>query len=192
MLWLVAGLGNPGPRYAENRHNIGFAILDTLLQQAGGTFRTKFQAELAKISIGGDDVVLVKPMTYMNNSGVSVGQAAAFYKVAPANVMVVHDDIDLDFGRLKIKEGGGHGGHNGLRSIFSHFGRDFIRVRCGVGRPGAGAVSAHVLGNFDAVEKVALGEFVDRAIDGLDIIVRQGLSTAMNILNSINKQGAAG
>jgi PTH1 family peptidyl-tRNA hydrolase len=192
MLWLVAGLGNPGPRYADNRHNIGFAVLDALLQQAGGTFRTKFQAELAKISIDGNDVVLVKPMTYMNNSGVSVGQAAAFYKVAPANVLVVHDDIDLDFGRLKIKEGGGHGGHNGLRSIFSHFGRDFIRVRCGVGRPGMGAVSAHVLGNFDAVEKVQLGEFVDRAIDGLDITVRQGLAAAMNRLNSINKQGAAG
>jgi len=180
MPWLVVGLGNPGDRYAGNRHNAGFMVVDELARRYCETFRTKFQSRTTRIRVADQDIVLLEPMTYMNRSGSSVGEAARFYKVEPAETIVVHDEIDLPFGELRLKVGGGHAGHNGLRSIFSHFHRDFVRLRFGVGRPGMGDVSGHVLGDFDAVERATLPDLLDRAVDAIEIVLREGPEPAMN------------
>ena len=116
-MWLIVGLGNPGPKYAGNRHNVGFQVLDELATRTNATFRAKFGSETATGLVGLDRVVLQKPMEFMNNSGFAVVRAAQFYNTAPENILVIHDEADIDFGRLKLKSGGGHGGHNGLRSI---------------------------------------------------------------------------
>jgi PTH1 family peptidyl-tRNA hydrolase len=180
MPWLVVGLGNPGDRYAGNRHNAGFMVVDELARRYGQTFRTKFQARTTRIRVADQDVVLLQPMTYMNRSGPSVGEAARFYRVEPAQTVVIHDEIDLPFGELRFKVGGGHAGHNGLRSIFEHYPRDFVRLRFGVGRPGMGDVSGHVLGDFDAVERATLSDLVIRAADGIEIVLQEGPEHAMN------------
>ena len=158
--WLVAGLGNPGPQYAGNRHNIGFMAADAMAAAHGfPAFRSKFQGELAEGRIGGHKVIVLKPLTYMNNSGQSVAQAARFYKIPPARIVVLHDELDLPGGKVRVKTGGGHAGHNGLRSIDSHLGtQDYIRVRIGIGHPGdRERVHGHVLGDFGKGER----EWVD-------------------------------
>jgi len=147
---LVVGLGNPGSRHARNRHNIGFMAIDAIARRHGfARFRARFHGQAAAGAIAGRKAVALKPLTFMNDSGRSVAAAAAFYRLPPADVVVLHDEIDLASGRLRVKTGGGHAGHNGLRSIHAHLGAGFRRVRLGVGHPGdKDRVAGHVLKNF--------------------------------------------
>src|SRR5919108_1747519 len=149
---LVAGLGNPGREYERTRHNAGWLVVDELARRHGGTFRSKFSGRVGELRLDGLRVALLKPETYMNESGRSLGAAARFFKVAPAQLLVVHDDVDLAEGRLQARRGGGLGGHNGLRSIAQALGsQDFLRLRIGVGRPGRGdrrSVADYVLAPF--------------------------------------------
>ena len=185
-MWLLVGLGNPGPEYANTRHNVGFNVVDLLAQRTGApAARAKWGAEIAETRIGGERVLLCKPMEYMNVSGQPVVRVASFWKVEPRQTVVVHDDLDLPFGRLKLGAGGGHGGNNGVRSILAEWGSaDFARVRMGIGRPSAGRdASGHVLGGFDGGERAAVEEFFGRAADAAACIVTDGLAVAMNRFN---------
>lgn len=185
-MWLLVGLGNPGPEYANTRHNVGFAVVDLIAERTGAPpARSKWGAEITETRIGGERVLLCKPMEYMNVSGQPVVRVASFWKAEPKQTVVVHDDLDLPFGRLKLGAGGGHGGNNGVRSILAEWGNaDFGRVRMGIGRPAAGRdASSHVLGGFDGVERTAAGEFFGRAADAVACIVTDGLAVAMNRFN---------
>ena len=147
---LIVGLGNPGGEYAANRHNIGFMAVDEIARVAGaGPWQKKFQSELSEGRIANQKVLLLKPMTYMNLSGQAVGEAARFYKIEPSDIIVFHDELDLQPSKVRVKLGGGHAGHNGLKSMMAHVGEGFWRVRLGIGHPGAKhLVSNYVLGNF--------------------------------------------
>lgn len=182
---LLAGLGNPGKEYESTRHNVGFLVLDEIAGAAGGRIdRNKFGAELGEATVEGVKTLLVKPQTYMNLSGEAVGAAARFYKVAPADIVVVHDDLDLEFGRVQIKVGGGHGGHNGLKSLIAHVGADFVRIRVGIGKPGKGReVVGWVLGGFDKKEGQELPFVIGRAADASRCVIRQGPQACMNEFN---------
>jgi len=186
---LLVGLGNPGKKYDGNRHNVGFMVVDELAR-AGGfpDFREKFSGVYAKGSFAGQDVVVLKPMTYMNVSGDCVQPAAAFHKIAPADVVVVHDELDVPFGDVRVKVGGGHAGHNGLRSLIDRLGTpDFVRVRVGVGRPPPGfrgEVADYVLSDFDAVERATLPDVVKKALDAITRIAKDGAQAAMNATNA--------
>jgi PTH1 family peptidyl-tRNA hydrolase len=151
---LVAGLGNPGARYARNRHNIGFMSVEAIARRHGAAgFRNRFKGELAEVSIGGERVLLLKPQTFMNASGESVGEAARFFKLLLSDIIVIHDEIDLRPGKVRVKQGGGSAGHNGLRSIDALLGPDYWRVRIGVGHPGVKElVQPYVLQNFSGEE----------------------------------------
>ncbi|MFW6049882.1 MAG: aminoacyl-tRNA hydrolase [Myxococcota bacterium] len=180
---LVAGLGNPGSKYAMNRHNVGFMVVDRLAERSrAGAFRDKFKGKLAKGRLGDTQVVLLKPMTYMNLSGESVAPAMKFFKVRLDRLVVVHDELDLPFGVLRIKEGGGTAGHNGLRSIVKHCGGGgFARLRMGIGRPsGKQPVEAWVLSDFDVSERAELDELLDRAAEALEVLLVEGVRAAMN------------
>jgi PTH1 family peptidyl-tRNA hydrolase len=185
-LFLVVGLGNPGAEYADNRHNIGFMVVDELAQRWRiGGLKAKFGGEHGRGEAGGQQVVLLKPMQYMNLSGQPVRDTAAFYKIEPKNLIVIHDEIDLEFGRVKVKVGGGHGGHNGLRSIADHIGPTHVRVRCGVGHPGnKDRVVGHVLGPFSKAEQRELPDFVRFAADAVEAVVLKGVPAAMNQYNA--------
>ena len=162
---LVVGLGNPGAEYANNRHNIGFMAVDEIVRRHSfSPFRSKFHGEFADGSIGTEKVLALKPTTYMNESGRSVQAVMAFYKIAPEDVVVIHDEIDLAGGKVRVKRGGGHAGHNGLRSIHAHVGNAYARVRLGVGHPGDKAkVAGHVLKDFAKAER----DWVERMVDGV-------------------------
>ncbi len=201
-MWLVVGLGNPGRKYAGNRHNIGFRVIDELARRHGVTsFRDKFGGDVATGMFELDKVVLQKPMEYMNRSGFAVQRAADFYGLDVERILVVHDDIDLDVGRLKLKRAGGHGGHNGLRSLIEQLGsRDFSRVRCGVGKPGphqsangGGAATAgerdrrvagYVLSDFPQAQAEPVAGMIDRAADAVESIVARGITASMNDFNT--------
>jgi PTH1 family peptidyl-tRNA hydrolase len=161
-MWLVVGLGNPGDQYKNNRHNIGFMAVDAIAADINATFRSKFQAQMVEARIGDHKAVLLKPQTFMNNSGLSVVRAAKFYKIDPDRIVVFHDELDLPAGKLRTKKGGGHAGHNGLRSIDSHMNsQDYWRVRMGIGHPGDKArVHGHVLSDFGKNER----EWVDSIV----------------------------
>lgn len=163
---LIVGLGNPGARYARNRHNVGFMAADAIARRHGfAAFRTRFKGELAEGAIGGERRLLLKPQTFMNNSGEAVLAAMSFYKIMPAEIVVIHDEIDLRPGKLRVKRGGGTAGHNGLRSIDALIGPDFWRVRIGVGHPGVKElVQPYVLQNFPSDE---IGEWVEPLIDAV-------------------------
>lgn len=160
---LLVGLGNPGPRYAHNRHNIGFMALDEIARRHRfGPWRARFQGRLAEGRIGAHRVLAFKPMTYMNESGGAVGAAMRFYKLDPSQVVVLHDEIDLRPGKVKVKTGGGPGGHNGLRSLDAHIGRDYRRVRLGVGHPGhKDLVHGYVLQDFAKAEAAWRDKLLD-------------------------------
>ncbi|NQU56830.1 MAG: aminoacyl-tRNA hydrolase [Rhodospirillales bacterium] len=162
---LLVGLGNPGQGYAKNRHNIGFMAIDAIADRFSfAVFREKFQGHIAEGEIGGVKVLALKPETYMNESGRAVEAASSFFKIPPENIIVFHDEIDLDAGRVRVKRGGGHAGHNGLRSIHSHIGPDYGRVRIGVGHPGdKDQVTGHVLNDFSKGDAV----WVEKMLDGL-------------------------
>ena len=159
---LLVGLGNPGAKYAQNRHNIGFMAVDAIADDHGfGPWRSKFQGKVSEGVLAGEKVVLLKPGTFMNLSGQSVGEAARFYKLGPAEVTVFHDELDLAPFKIKVKQGGGHAGHNGLRSIDQHCGPDFRRVRIGIGHPGhKDRVTGHVLGNYAKAEMDDLADML--------------------------------
>ena len=160
---LFAGLGNPGAKYARNRHNIGFMAVDAIAADHGfGPWRAKFRGRVSEGTLGAEKVILLKPETFMNLSGQSVGEAARFYKLAPEDVVVFHDELDLAPGKLRVKQGGGHAGHNGLRSIEAHIGRDFARVRLGIGHPG----------HKDRVAGYVLQDFAKADADWLDDLMR--------------------
>ncbi len=180
---LLAGLGNPGPRYAANRHNIGFLVLDELADRLGGSFKAhKGGAEVLQGRLAGRSVVLAKPRSYMNLSGGPVAGTARFHSIAADGVVVIHDELDLDFGAVKLKFGGGDNGHNGLRSITKSLGtRDYHRVRFGVGRPpGRMSPADYVLKDFSTVERKELAVHIDRCADAVTELVRSGLAAAQN------------
>ena len=182
---LVAGLGNPGREYERTRHNLGWLVLDELARRHGASWRSKFSGSLADVRLDGTRLALLKPETYMNESGRSVGAAARFFKVEPGSLLVVHDDVDLEPGRLQARDGGGLAGHNGLRSLEQHLGtQDFLRLRIGVGRPGRGdprSVSDWVLSPFDPEEDV--DALVLRSVDAVEAIARDGLEAAQARFN---------
>ncbi|KRV48840.1 peptidyl-tRNA hydrolase [Wenjunlia vitaminophila] len=184
--WLVVGLGNPGPEYAGNRHNVGFMVADLLAQRMGGRFRThRSRAMVLSGRLAGKRVLLAKPMTFMNLSGGPVTAARDFFKVPTGNIVVVHDELDIDYGALRLKRGGGDNGHNGLKSITRSLGPDYYRVRFGVGRPpGRMDVAAFVLRDFSGTERKELDYFVDRAADAVEALLTDGLERAQNTYNS--------
>ena len=181
--FLVVGLGNPGPRYAATRHNAGFLVVDLLAERVGGKFKAhRSNADVLEGRLAGRSVVLAKPRSYMNDSGGPVVNAARFYKVPVESVVVVHDELDLPFGSLRLKRGGGDGGHNGLRSITSALGsKEYLRVRLGIGRPpGRQDPADYVLREWSATERKDLAYHVDRAADAVEALLSDGLEKAQN------------
>lgn len=186
--WLVVGLGNPGSRYAGNRHNVGFMVVDLLAGRTGARFGRYrgAAAEVASARLGvGDDaarLILAKPMTYMNLSGGPVASVSRFYKIPLARIVAVHDELDIPYGQLRLKLGGGEGGHNGLRSLSSSLGgRDYLRVRFGIGRPpGRQDPADFVLSDFTATQRKELDYLVDRAADAVEALIGKGLDWAQN------------
>ncbi len=181
-LRLVAGLGNPGGQYAHTRHNIGFMVLDHLAEADKVLFAEKsvWHACLARWG----DVLLVKPMTFMNRSGDALGPLAQYYKIAPEQVLVVSDDAALPLGRLRLRQGGSDGGHNGLKSVIEHLGESFMRLRVGIGAvAGGNELVDHVLGKFSAEEKSAVETGVSRAVEAIRHVLREGIVSAMNLYN---------
>jgi peptidyl-tRNA hydrolase, PTH1 family len=182
---LVVGLGNPGREYARNRHNVGYLVVDELARRHGGIWRSKFSGQLAEIRLDGHKVALLKPETYMNESGRAVSAAARFYKLEPDEVLVIHDEGDFDLGRLELKVGGGLGGHNGLRSVAQHLKtQDFLRLRIGVGRPERGdrrPLADYVLSNFESHDDA--DALVTRAADAVEQLDADGLERAQAAVN---------
>ena len=182
---LVAGLGNPGREYERTRHNAGWMVLDEVARRHGGSWRSKFSGSLSEVRLGELRLALVKPETYMNESGRSVAAAARFFKVEPDSLLVVHEDVDLEAGRLQARRGGGLAGHNGLRSLARDLGtQDFLRLRIGVGRPGRGdprSVSDWVLSPFAPEEDV--DALVSRSADAVETIALEGVETAQQRFN---------
>ncbi|PTX01232.1 aminoacyl-tRNA hydrolase [Pararhodobacter aggregans] len=169
---LFVGLGNPGAQYAQNRHNIGFMALDRIAGDHGfGPWKARFQAQVSEGRLGGDKLVLFKPQTFMNLSGQAVGEAMRYLKLSPADVVVFHDELDLAPGKLRLKEGGGHAGHNGLRSIHQHIGEAYGRVRLGIGHPGhKDRVAGYVLHDFAKADEAWLDDLLRGISDGADAL----------------------
>lgn len=194
--WLLVGLGNPGPEYERTRHNVGFMTADELARRARASFSAPrgMRAAVAETIISatglgvppGEKLIIVKPRTFMNESGQAVGKLAAFHQVAPDHIVVVHDELDIDFGQLRLKCGGGDNGHNGLKSIRAHLHTgDFYRVRFGIGRPpGRQPASDYVLSPFPSAQRDDLAVEVQRAADACEALITQGLVAAQNTFNS--------
>jgi len=181
---LVVGLGNPGENYARTRHNVGFMVADVLAARLGAKFKAhkRSGAEISTGRLAGRSVVLAKPRCYMNESGRQVGPLAKFYSVQPSDIVVLHDELDLDFGRIRLKLGGGEGGHNGLRSVAAALGtKDFHRVRIGIGRPpGRKDPAAFVLEPFNAAERAEVPTICEQAADAAEMLIELGLEPAQN------------
>jgi PTH1 family peptidyl-tRNA hydrolase len=182
---LFACLGNPGPKYANNRHNVGFMAAETIARRHGfSPWSKKFQGEVAEGKLGDERVILLKPLTFMNLSGQSVGEAMRFYKLEPAALTVLYDEIDLAAGKVRVKVGGGAGGHNGIRSIDTHVGKDYRRVRIGVGHPGVKElVHGHVLGDFSKADKAWLEPLLDTIADNAELLAEGDDNGFMNRLS---------
>ncbi len=197
-LMLLVGLGNPGDRYAGTRHNVGFLVLDRLAARAGTNFRPqpRLQGDLADVGSGDKRLRLLKPTTFMNNSGQSVRASLDWFGWGPDQLLVIVDDMDLPLGRLRLRASGSAGGHNGLRSIIQHLGSDaFARLRIGIGAPGASPVErrertvGHVLGRFAEAERPLLDQVLQEVVDGIDRIQRLGLERAGNHINAFRPEG---
>lgn len=171
-MYLVVGLGNPGEKYARNRHNIGFMAADEIVRRHSfSPYRAKFQGELAEGKIGTHKVLVLKPQTFMNESGRSVKEVVTFYKIAPEDILVLHDELDLAPGKLRVKRGGGHAGHNGLRSLHAHIGDVYTRVRLGIGHPGSKEqVTGHVLNDFAKADQDWMTAQLDAVADNIELI----------------------
>lgn len=181
--WLIAGLGNPGARYAGNRHNVGFMVADVLAARIGSGFRRdRSSAQAATGVLVGLPVILAKPMSFMNVSGGPLAAMSAFYKIPPDRTVVVHDELDLPFGTIRLKLGGGDNGHNGLRSVTAALGtRDYYRVRIGIGRPpGRQDPADFVLADFAPAQRKELPLLIERGADAVEALLRQGLAAAQN------------
>lgn len=185
---LVVGLGNPGPKYAATRHNVGFMVVERLVErEKGGPWQKKFNGEVAQLDLAGERSIALKPHTYMNESGRSVQPASAFYKIEPANIVVVHDELDLPFRTVRMKIGGGTAGNKGIKSVTQHLGTpDYVRIRIGIGKgdpnfPRDGA--DFVLDGFPASERADLDEVIDRSMEAVTLFASRGLSAAMNVVN---------
>lgn len=184
---MVVGLGNPGAEYESTRHNAGARVVELLLERAGGSLkRHKSGCLVAEVSLAGRRAVLARPISYMNESGGPVGRLVRWYKTNPSELVVVHDELDIPFGEVRIKAGGGTAGHNGLGSLVSHLGtKDFLRVRVGVGRPrGRDGAVGHVLDGFSAAERKELPEILERAADAVERVLEVGAERAMNEVNT--------
>ena len=189
-MYLVVGLGNPGSEYANTRHNIGFMAADAICSRYNfDSYKKKFDGEIALGQIGSEKVLVLKPQTYMNLSGNSVVKAALFYKILPENIIVIHDDMDLKIGQLKAKNGGGSGGHNGLKSIDSHISPNYNRIRVGVGHPqnkGQDVIN-YVLGSFSKEEKNILQDTLDIVNDAVEVLIKNDISACSNFLGMAQK-----
>jgi PTH1 family peptidyl-tRNA hydrolase len=181
---VIAGLGNPGRQYAGNRHNIGFMAVDAIHRRHSfSPWSKKFKAEISEGEIAGEKVLLIKPQTYMNLSGESVGEAMRFYKLQPSDIVAIYDELDLAPAKARIKVGGGHGGHNGVKSLDAHCGRDYRRLRLGIGHPGnKDLVHNYVLGDFAKVDQQWLEPMLDALADNLEMLVKREDSQLMNKL----------
>jgi PTH1 family peptidyl-tRNA hydrolase len=191
-MWLVVGLGNPGRRYAATRHNVGFSVIENLAQRWSIPADGKQLGSLVGGGrVAGDKAMLARPQSFMNRSGHPVRSLLGYFKLDTDKLVVAHDDLDLPFGRVQVKRGGGHGGHNGLRDINKHAGKDYIRVRVGVGRPPEGwDVADYVLGKWNTGEKSEISAVVDCASDAIETVLRDGLDGAMNKFNVRPKANA--
>jgi len=187
-LKLIVGLGNPGQEYRDTRHNVGFMVADALVDRWGvaGQWREKFEALLVKCAVADEPVIVTKPLTFMNLSGQAVAALAGFYKIEPADVFIVTDDVALPLGKLRARREGGAGGHNGLKSIIQHLGTQaFPRMRVGVGRGSNGRdLSDHVLGRFEAAERDTVSAAVLRAADATEVFISDGIERVMNAFNA--------
>ncbi len=187
MLKLIVGLGNPGPQYEKTRHNAGFWFLERLAVDLGGIWShdAKFQGELSNVSIEGERIILLKPATFMNRSGQAVGSLARYFKIRPEEILVVHDELDFEAGKIKLKTGGGHAGHNGLKDIISHLGsREFCRLRIGIGvPPGNQSVSDYVLSGPSKEDKGKIDSAIQTVYDVLGLLVVGNVNKAMNQLH---------
>jgi PTH1 family peptidyl-tRNA hydrolase len=186
--WLVVGLGNPGARYAANRHNVGFMVAESWLDQFSPVppWREKWKARHASVNGDFGRAVVLEPQTYMNLSGESVSAAAKFHRIVPSRIVVIHDELDFAFGRIAIKQGGGHSGHNGLRDITARLGTpDFIRLRFGIGRPAHGEVSPWVLSDFSTEQAAELPDLIDHSRRAVDCILSEGVTAAQNDFNRL-------
>jgi peptidyl-tRNA hydrolase, PTH1 family len=192
--WLIAGLGNPGPAYAGNRHNAGFLTADVLAARAGARFKAgKFRTLAADGRLAGRSVTIIKPLTFMNESGGPVTGVSGFYHLGPERLVVIHDELDLPFGSVRLKLGGGDNGHNGLRSVTAHLGtREYYRVRIGIGRPpGRMDPAAYVLRDFSAAERKELPFVLDRAADAVEALLADGLAAAQNAFHLAGTAGTS-
>lgn len=194
-MWMIAGLGNPGKRYEETRHNVGFLVIDELQKRhMQSKFQTKFSALSTVGLINTQRVLLIKPMEFMNNSGFAVQRAAQFYEISPEKILIIHDELDLPPARLRLKSGGGHGGNNGLRSIIAQLGtRDFLRIRLGIGKPtkqdgeeGEGSGANYVLSKFPANQEKMMQEAILTSADAAEAIIAKGMTAAMNKFNGVS------
>ena len=179
---IIAGLGNPGAKYAGNRHNIGFMAVDEIVRRHGfSPWRKKFHAEVSEGLLGGESVLLIKPQTFMNESGRAVGEAMRFYNLGPENIVVLYDELDLAPGKVRIKTGGGSGGHNGIKSIDAHCGKDYRRVRLGIGHPGSrDRVTGYVLGDFAKADAEWLDPLIEAVGSHADLLARGDDAGFMN------------
>jgi PTH1 family peptidyl-tRNA hydrolase len=192
---LIVGLGNPGRDYETSRHNAGFWLLDELARRHGGAFRLepRSHAELARVRLGGRDCWLVKPQDFMNNSGRVTAAVASFYKALPASILVAHDELDLPPGELRLKKGGGAGGHNGLKDLIAHVGEDFWRLRIGVGHPGVRElVTPWLLGRTSSAERAPVEQVLPLGADSVSLMLEQGAERAMQQLHTSPPPPATG
>lgn len=196
-MWLVVGLGNPGREYEGSRHNVGFMVVDALARRhRAPSFASKFKGELAQCAVGGVSAVLLKPQTYMNLSGQSVQPAMAFFKIPLETIVVVHDDLDLELGQIKLKRGGSAGGHNGLKSIDGQIGPEYLRVRAGIGHPrkegqrSGGSVVGHVLGAFKGKDAEEAAHLVEACADAVEMLIRDGLEKTQMRFHGVKPRGA--
>jgi PTH1 family peptidyl-tRNA hydrolase len=188
-LSIIAGLGNPEERYERTLHNAGFWFVDAVARKYGGQFRyeKKFDAEICKVGIGGSDIWLAKPQSYMNHSGQPVRAVLDYYRLNPRHMLVAHDEIDLPPDTIRFKQGGGHGGHNGIRDVMAHCGQDFMRLRIGVGHPGEkDKVTGYVLKRGSSDVEAAVEKNIDAALDVIPLLMDDGLSAAMKQLHTKN------
>ena len=197
--WLIVGLGNPGPEHAKNRHNVGFMVVERFAERhvtpgtGGVAWKSQFKARTSTLRPRFGRCILLEPQTYMNCSGECVRAAADYHDIPLDRIVVIHDELDFDFGRVELKRGGGHRGHNGLRDIIKHLGKpSFVRVRVGIGRPRHGEVANWVLSNFSGEDATFVDDLVDRAEQALTTLLTEGLASAMKTHNQSSSSGATG
>lgn len=186
---LIVGLGNPGGKYERTRHNLGFLVADRLAADNSAEFSKGFRGEYAEFFLNGSKHYVLKPHTYMNLSGESVQLIAAYFKIEPEEIIAVHDDMDIEYGRLKLKKGGNDGGHKGIRSMIQMLGdKSFVRLKMGIGKDGSRETVGHVLGKFSAEEAESLDEFIDIGVKAVVCCINDGVRTAMNVFNTKKKE----